>query len=301
MIEPPLLPESSFPSSGESGDVRLERHGPLYPAELCDLGPEAPAALWARGSLDVLAVRPRVAIVGTRRTTPYGERVARELATAFARAGACVVSGLASGIDGIAHRAALEADGATIAVLGTGLGQVYPRSHRALQRDIAERGLLLTELDAQDHGMKFTFPRRNRIIAALSSLTIVVQAGIQSGALGTAGYAEKLGRQFAAVPGPIDLPQSAGANWLLGQMAQVIGSVEEALSLVNLAPPTRVPRGDPLGDEGRVWTALADGSLDMDSLCHRSGLPAAQCLAAVTKLEIAGSIECALTGEIRRR
>jgi DNA processing protein len=105
----------------------------------------------------------------------------------------------------------------------------------------------------------------------------------------------------AAVPGPIDQPQSAGTNWLIATGAQIITSVEDALALAGLTPPPRTPRGDPDGDEGRVWSALADGPLDIDSVCHRSGLPAAQCLAAVTKLEIAGSIECALTGEIRRR
>lgn len=297
----PLPGASSSLSRPVDSQTRVERSHPRYPRELLDLGTDAPEAVWARGSLELLDVQPRVAIVGTRRTTPYGERVARELSTVLARAGACIVSGLATGIDGIAHRAALDANGATIAVLGTGLRQVFPRSHRLLQRAIAERGLLLTELEANDHGMPFTFPRRNRIIAALSSLTIVVQAGIKSGALGTAEYAEKLGRQVAAVPGPIDQPQSAGANWLLGNTAQVIGSVEDALALVGLTPPPRIPRGDPEGDEGRVWAALATGGMDIDSLCHRSGLPAAQCLAAVTKLEIAGSIECALSGEIRRR
>jgi DNA processing protein len=297
----PLPDAPNSPERRAPHDTRIDRGGPAYPPELNDLGADAPGSLWTRGSLEILAVQPRVAIVGTRRATPYGLRVARELATAFARAGACIVSGLATGIDGTAHRAALDENGATIAVLGTGLSHSFPKSNRQLQRCIAERGLLVSELADEDHGMPFTFPRRNRIIAALSSLTIVVEAGAKSGALITAGDAERLNRQFAAVPGPIDQPQSVGTNWLLGQNAQVIGSVEDALALVSLTPPPRSPRGDPGGDEGRVWSALADGALDIDSLCHRSGLPAAQCLAAVTKLEIAGSIECALTGEIRRR
>src|SRR5687767_6662841 len=118
-----------------------------FPEELFDLGSDAPASLWMRGSAKALQVRPRVAIVGTRRATSYGLRVARELATAFARAGACVVSGLASGIDGMAHRATLESNGVTIAVLGTGLNLCFPRGHRLLQQIIAERGLLLSELE----------------------------------------------------------------------------------------------------------------------------------------------------------
>jgi DNA processing protein len=103
------------------------------------------------------------------------------------------------------------------------------------------------------------------------------------------------------VPGPIDQPRSTGCNHLIRDGAQCITSVEDALALVKLTPPPRVPRSDPQGDEGRVWATLVSGPLDLDSLCHRSGLPASRCLAAVTKLEIAGSIECALTGEIRRR
>jgi len=284
-----------------SRDARLERSDALYPPELQDLGDNTPASLWARGSLDLLAVRPRVAIVGTRRATSYGLRVTRELTAAFVRAGACIVSGLATGIDGMAHRTALDENGTTIAVLGTGLGVVYPRAHRELQRAIGERGILLSELEASDHGMPFTFLHRNRIIAALSSVVIIVEAPAKSGALDTAEHAMGLNREVAAVPGPIDQPQSVGANTLIQRSAHIVTSVEDALALARLTPPPRRPRGDPAGDEGRVWSALASGGLDMDSLCHLSGLPAAQCLAAVTKLEIAGSIECALTGEIRRR
>jgi DNA processing protein len=272
-----------------------------FPDELRELEEDTPPYLWMRGRPEILDVRPRVAIVGTRRATGYGLRMTRELATAFARAGACVVSGLAMGIDGMAHRAALDADGATVAVLGTGLGQVFPKGHRELQNTIAERGLLLTELDHEEHGMKFTFPKRNRLIAALASLTIVVEAPRESGALDTAKRALRLNRDVAAVPGPIDQPQSVGTNELIRDGAQIVTSVADALALVKLTPPPRTPRGDPAGDEGRIWAALANGGLDMDALCHRSGLPAAQCLAAVTKLEIAGSVECGLTGVIRRR
>ena len=274
-----------------------------YPEELQALTQlnSLPPFLWMRGASGILDVRPRVAIVGTRRATSYGLRVTRELAGAFARAGACVVSGLATGIDGMAHRAALDANGATIAVLGTGLNQEYPKANRLLQREIAERGLILSELAPDEHGYKSTFIERNRIIAALAQLTIVVEAPVKSGALGTAGFATSLGRDVAVVPGPIDQPQSAGSNRLMRDGALFITTIEEALTLVGLTPPLRTPRLEPGGDEALVWKALADGGLDIDSLCTRSGLPAAQCLAAVTRLELAGSIECVLTGEIRRR
>jgi DNA processing protein len=272
-----------------------------WPDDLDALQAERCSGLWSLGRLETLQVRPRVAIVGTRRATPYGLRVTRELATAFARAGACVVSGLAAGIDSAAHRAVLDAGGTTIAVLGTGLNYVFPKGNRALQREIATKGLLVSELDHAEHGMSFTFPMRNRIIAALSNLTIVVEAPIKSGALNTADHAMRLGRDVAGVLGPIDQPQSEGSNLLVRDGAGIIASVEDALAMVNLTPPLKTPRVDPDGNEGKVWAALADGGLDLDSLCNRSGLPAAECLAAVTTLELAGSLECALSGVVRRR
>jgi len=298
--EPRPLRGSSYPDLLTEAK-RVARGDALYPAELEELRENAPLHLWMVGRTEVLDVRPRVAIVGTRRVTPYGQRITRELAGALARAGACIVSGLANGVDGTAHRAALDADGATIAVLGTGLARVFPTGHRQLQHVIAERGLVLTELEHDEHGMWFTFPKRNRIIAGLAKLTIVVEAGEKSGALITASVAQDLNRTVAAVPGPMDQPQSVGANRLIQAGGQILTCVEDALALVNLTPALRTHRGDPDGDQGRVWAALADGGLDMDTLCTRSGLPATQCLVAVTKLEIAGSIECALTGEIRRR
>ena len=281
--------------------MRLTPRDENYPHDLHDLQEFAPEHLWARGNLELLKVRPAVAIVGTRRATSYGQRVTRELAGALARAGACIVSGLATGIDGTAHRAALEVNGATIAVLGTGLDLVFPRAHRELQHTIGRRGLLLSELEGTEHGTAFTFPKRNRIIAGLATLTIVVEAPERSGALGTALHAQSLDRHVACVPGPIDQPQSVGTNRLIRDGAGVITSIEDALALVGLTPPPRAPRGDPEGDEGRIWAALADGPLDMDSLCQRSGLPAARCMVSVTKLELAGAVECALTGEVRRR
>lgn len=291
--QPPHAP--SFP------EFVLTPDDPRFPEELRDLGEHAPLQLFGRGAIDTLEHRPRVAIVGTRRATAYGLRVTRELASAFARAGAVVVSGMASGIDGAAHRATLDAGGLTIAVLGTGLDQVYPRSHRALHAEVAERGLLLTELYHDDHGMKFTFLHRNRLIAALCSVVIVVEAPERSGALNTFEHAAVLGRTIGAVPGPIDQPQSAGANSVIRDGGTIITSVEDALALAALTPPPRVPRGHPNGDAARIWNALSSGGLDIDTLCAKSGLPASQCMAAVTELEIAGSIECAMSGVIRRR
>ena len=293
---------SGFRFLEATDDVRrLTPRDGRWPAALDDLRTEKVSALWSLGDAGTLTAEPRVAIVGTRRATPYGLRATREIATAFARAGACIVSGLAAGVDSAAHRAALDAGGKTIGVLGTGLNHVFPRGNRELQRSVARNGLLLSELQHDEHGMSFTFPMRNRIIAALCRLVIVVEAPVRSGALNTAEHAQRLDRDIAAVPGPIDQPQSEGTNLLIRDGAGVITSVEDALALAGLTPPPRTPRVDPDGNEGKVWAALANGGLDMDSLCHRSGLPAAECLAAVTTLELAGSLECALTGEVRRR
>ncbi|HEX5581503.1 MAG TPA: DNA-processing protein DprA, partial [Gemmatimonadaceae bacterium] len=185
---------------------------PAYPAPLLDLA-DAPPVLWALGDLALLE-QPAGAIVGTRRATAHGTRAARRLAEAAGRAGAAVVSGLALGIDAAAHAGALETDGGTVAVLGTGLGVVYPRANAPLRDRIREHGLLLSELAPGDAADAGSFPRRNRIIAALARVTLVVEAPHRSGALITAEHALELGRTVAAVPGPIDVAACAGSNQL---------------------------------------------------------------------------------------
>lgn len=281
------------------GGSVLMRGDAAYPVSLDQL-PQPPACLFALGRLDLLSL-PAAAVVGTRPATPYGERVARELGRAIAAAGGVVVSGLARGIDAAAHRGALEAGGATVAVLGTGVDIAYPPAHRALQAQIAELGLLLSEEPPGERAGPGAFPKRNRIIAALASGVIVVEAGERSGALITAAHAMELERWVAAVPGPIDAPQSSGPNALLRDGAQVVADVADALALLHLTPPVRT-RALPDSPAVRaVWDALATGAGDLDSLTTRSRLPACECLAAVTALELAGAVECALTGEVRRR
>lgn len=272
---------------------------PEYPATLADL-PDPPPHLYALGDPGTLA-HPIIAIVGTRSLTAYGERVARELATALARAGACIVSGMARGVDACAHVAALDAGGPTVAVLGTGVNVPYPAAHSALHRRIAAHGLLLSEHAPGRPATPGSFPRRNRLIAALSQVTLVIEAGHRSGALITAGHALDLGRTVAAVPGPIDAPQSAGTNELLRDGATVVATVADALALVGLTGTRRSPDAATTPEERRVWEALAAGPLDLDALTARAALPVRHCLEAVTALELAGAVECALTGEIRRR
>ena len=272
-----------------------------YPPPLLDLT-DPPPHLFALGD-PTAAAAPAVAIVGTRHATAYGERATREIATALARAGVSVVSGLARGIDAAAHRAALAAGGRTVAVLGSGVDVPYPAAHASLHAEIAAHGLVLSEHAPGERAGAGAFTRRNRIIAAQASVTIVVEAGFKSGALITATHALDLGRTVAAVPGPIDAPQSAGANELLRDGAAVIATPADALALLGVrAPrPSRDASAAPLApDEQAVWDALATGALDLDSVAARSRLPATRCLAAVTALELSGAIECALTGEIRR-
>jgi DNA processing protein len=285
----------------QAADIRLLREFDAdFPTPLREL-PQPPPQLYTLGDLTTLRA-PCVAIVGTRTATAYGERMTWEIATAFARAGATVVSGMARGIDAVGHRAALAVGAPTVAVLGTGIDVAYPVAHRALHMAIAKHGLVLSEYPPGMKATKYSFPERNRIIAALAPVTIVVEAGAKSGALITADHALELGRTVAAVPGPIDAPQSAGTNQLLRDGASVIGSVADALALLGLeAPVRRSGAGGLRGDVRVVWDALAEGAADIDTLATRTRLPARSCLTAVSALEISGLVECALTGEIRRR
>jgi DNA processing protein len=305
---PPSAERSAAGERSRAALAQAERCGartialddPDYPAALHDL-PDPPPILFAIGALAQLAA-PCVAIVGTRRASGYGERVTTELAGALARAGVTVVSGMARGIDGAAHRAALAAGGATAAVLGTGVDVAYPVSHRALHGEIAARGVLLSEELPGDRATGGSFPRRNRIIAALARATLVVEAPFRSGALITATHALELGRDVAAVPGPIDLPNSAGTNALLRDGAIMITDVADVLALVGVSAPA-APAAAPVADptQRAVWMALEHPAPDLDALAARAALPARRCLEAVTALEMDGAIECALTGEIRRR
>ncbi|HVF38344.1 MAG TPA: DNA-processing protein DprA [Gemmatimonadaceae bacterium] len=278
----------------------IERHAAEYPPGLNDLT-QPPKRLYAIGSLSALTP-PCVAIVGTRDPTGYGLRMTRSIATGLSRAGVAIVSGLARGIDAAAHRAVLEAEGRTVAVLGTGVDVPYPASHRELHSLIGEKGLLISENAPGSAAYVGAFPKRNRIIAAVASVTIVVEAPAKSGALLTAEQALLLGRVLAAVPGPIDSPQSAGSNRLLRDGAHVITCVADALGLAGVSsetpadPPFHLSEQDAL-----IWQALEGCMLQVDALAAKSGLTARDCLGAITSLELAGMVECLLTGEVRRR
>ena len=202
--------------------------------------------------------------------------------------------------------ASLKICPASVAI-GTGVDVAYPVAHTLLHEEIAARGLLLSEELPGDRASGGSFPKRNRIIAALATAVIVVEAPHRSGALITAMHALDLNRIIAAVPGPIDVPQSAGSNALLRDGAIIIADVADALALVGATVPVALSRASSeapvLSDltQRAIWRALESPAPDLDALAARASLPARRCLEAVSALEVTGAIECALTGEIRRR
>jgi len=275
--------------------ITLQHDG--YPELVREL-PDAPAVLYAHGVL-ATSHTPTVAIVGTRRASSYGLRVARAIATSCARAGVCVVSGLAEGIDGAAHEAALAAGGRTVAVLGTGVDVAFPRRHRELQSRIARDGLLLSELPPGVPGHGGAFPRRNRIIAALALLTIVVEAGERSGALITASCAMALGKRVAVVPNAIDVPSAFGSNALLRlNEVHALVSPDDVLEWLELrAQPTPAPVLD--GDAASCWDALQHGADSLRGVAEYSGMSVRAVSVALSALEIEGLVVIEPTGRIR--
>jgi DNA processing protein len=273
----------------------------LTECEQVDPAP-APPVLFALGNLALLQ-QPAVAIVGTRHATGTGLRAAERIARGCAEAGALVISGLARGVDAAAHTGALSGVGSTAAVIGTGLDITYPADHRTLQQRIARDGLLITEQLPGARPNRGSFPERNRLIAALAQLTIVVEAGHRSGALLTAKAAVALNRACAAVPGAFDAAASLGSNELLRDGAHVIASVDDALALLDLsrADPIRNETPSRLTDAERaIWNVLGAAPLDLDLVVERSGWAADACLAAVTTLELKGLVRATHAGALHR-
>ena len=212
-------------------------------------------------------------IVGARRATSYGREVARELGRELAAAGLVVVSGLAFGVDACAHRGALDA-GRTIAVLGCGADIAYPAAHRALWRRICEQGLVISELPPGAAPWRWTFPARNRIMAALAGMTVVVEAAARSGSLITADLAADLGRDLGAVPGPVTSRASAGPNNLLAGGACVVRDAQDVLDAMLGAGAKRVDRAGPALDPdlAAVLTAVETGEASCDGVAATLGL-----------------------------
>ncbi|HEY3018277.1 MAG TPA: DNA-processing protein DprA [Gaiellaceae bacterium] len=244
---------------------------------------DPPKRLHLRGGGDPeLLGRLAVAVVGARACSPYGAQVARMLARELAGAGVVVVSGLARGIDGEAHRGALETDGHTVGVLGCGIDRDYPAVHAELARSIAERSLLLSEYGPGVEPAPWRFPARNRIIAGLCVATIVVEARERSGALITADFALEEGREVFAVPGEITSSLSAGTNALLRLGATPLTAAADVLESLGIAPAERAPP-----DVGEVAASLLEHlPASVDELIRASGLTAGEAAAALAELEI---------------
>lgn len=259
-----------------------------------------PLALWVMGPLRLDDIAGRAAaIVGTRVATGYGEYVAADLSAGLAEHDVAIVSGGAYGIDGAAHRAALAADGATVAVLAGGCDVLYPAGHSALLHRIATNGLLVTEYPPGVRPARHRFLTRNRLVAALAGATVVVEAGLRSGAASTAAWARALGRVVCAVPGPVTSAASAGCHVLLRAGAELVTRADEVREIIGRAGefaeelPRPVNPLDGLSESERlVYEALpARGARTPDEIAIASGVPAAGVLGPLAMLEIAGLVQ----------
>ena len=260
----------------------------------------APLVLWAIGPLRLDEVAERAAaIVGTRACTAYGDHVAADLSAGLAEHDVAIVSGGAYGIDGVAHRAALAADGMTVAVLAGGVDVLYPAGHSALLHRVGASGLLVSEYPPGVRPARHRFLTRNRLVAALSGATVVVEAGIRSGAASTAAWARALGRVVCAVPGPVTSAASTGCHVLLRAGAELVTRADEVREIIGrageLAEDETRPTNplDALTDtERQVYEALPGrGVRTTDEIAVASGLPADAILGPLAMLEIAGLIE----------
>lgn len=271
-----------------------------WPTQLDDLGDARPVGLWVRGRPDLRKWALRsVAVVGARACTPYGAHMAAGLGSGLAERGWVVVSGAAFGVDGSAHRGALAAGGATVAVLACGVNVAYPRGHTELLGRIAEQGLVVGELPPSDHPTPSRFILRNRVIAALTRGTVVVEAEYRSGSLATARSAQRLGRHTMGVPGPATSGLSGGVHELLRGEAVLVTDADEVAELVGeigeLAPERRgpvLPRDmlDPLS--ARVLDALpASGPVDGGRIARDAGVTPDEALGRLYELQALGFVE----------
>ena len=249
-----------------------------WPVALNDLGDHTPHLLWVKGATDALSKTSNIAIVGARAATAYGEHMATELAADLSEQGITVVSGGAYGIDGAAHRAAVRAGGATVAFLAGGVDRAYPAGHTQLLARIADSGALVSEVPCGTAPTKWRFLARNRLIAASTDATIVVEAGRRSGSLNTAGHAASLGRPLGAVPGPATSAASAGCHRLLREYdACCVTSANEVIELLGLPQQAGADGGEFMGGQNaetiRVMDALSSRTLRSSTeIAQKSGL-----------------------------
>ena len=274
-----------------SGLRWLARDDASFPQRLRSIH-DPPPGIFMRGSAPPeLLAEPSVAVVGARSCTDYGAHVARSLGRELAAAGVVVVSGLARGIDGWAHRGALDANGKTLAVLGCGIDRDYPRAHASLAQRIAESGLLVSEYPPGVAPAPWRFPARNRIVAGLSVATVVVEARERSGALITADLALEEGRDVLAVPGEITSGLSAGTNGLIRLGATPVTAVDDVLEVLGIArlEEAQLPAQD--SDPAVVLAALGAGASTADEVARATELASSAVASALTELELAGLVQ----------
>ncbi len=291
-------PGAALARIARAGVLALCRDDARFPAALTTFN-HAPALIYVRGMLDDADDRA-VAIVGTRNPSAYGCDVARQLAGTLASAGITIVSGLALGIDAIAHQAALDAGGRTIAVLACGADQVYPLRHRALAARIATSGALVSEFPVGQRPLPALFPARNRLISGLARVVIVIEADLGSGALITVDCALDQGREVGAVPGSIFSERSRGTHRMLRDGAHLITSADDVLALLGMssagraAAPAFSEPDDPL--ERAVLAQFGSAALDVDTLAELVGAAPALLGLSLSSLEIAGRIRRTANG-----
>ena len=275
-----------------AGVQALTWYDPAYPQFLLTIN-DPPPVLYVRGEL-CLEDAWAIAMVGTRTASVYGREAARVLATDLARAGVTIVSGLARGIDAQAHRAALDAGGRTIAVLGSGLDIIYPGEHRKLAEEIAGHGALVTEYALGTKPEASNFPPRNRIISGLSRGVIIVEAGEQSGALITADFAAEQGREVFAVPGGIFQRGSKGTNRLIRDGAQPVLSANDVLEVLNMTAVAEHVEAQMLlpadATEAVLLEQLSDDPSHVDDVGRAAGLPIATVSSTLALMELKGLV-----------
>ncbi len=285
-----------------AGRTLLTADDPRYPPQLAAV-PGMPPALFVEGDPSVLS-RPQVAIVGSRAATAAGCETAFDLAARLTAAGFAITSGLATGIDGQAHRGALSARGATIAVCGTGLDRVYPAEHRELASRIAASGALVSEFPTGTPPLSYNFPRRNRLMSGLARGVLVVEAAARSGSLITARLAGEQGREVMAVPGSIHNPRARGCHRLIRDGAALVESVEDVLAALGVSGPAgfanpapeagdgaNFPDGPLDSDAEMLLNALGFEPAGLDRLVQRTGLAAHSVISKLQLLELAGRVE----------
>jgi len=288
-------PEKLFDELAKENIEILTVNDDVYPPQLKEIA-SAPPVLYIRGSRDILRQKS-IAVVGSRKFTEYGRRIAENICRDLVRTGLSIVSGLALGIDGIAHDATLAANGATAAVLGTGIDDetIYPREHFNLARRIIENGgALLTEFPPKTPSLKQNFPARNRIMAGLTLGTLVVEAAENSGSLITAANALEFNREVFSVPGDIFSPQSAGANELIKRGAKLVTSSADILEELNLSraqPALSLNVFEPRTNEEKIiWKTLSNEPLHVDKISKMTKLDTAAVASTLATLEIEGAV-----------